>query len=130
MDQGITISQAASFLNITRQGVYIAIKSGRLKGKKEGGKWYIQVRDISQYVYDKYSRRLTKKNDGSLLYNPAKGEYSVTQIAEMAGCGQQRIYYLIRTEQLKAIRHRSAYIIQLDDVSDMPNFIGSLFRQK
>jgi len=129
MDHWLTITQTARSVNITRQGVYVAIKSGRLKASKnESGQWFINPKDLSRYLQDKYSRLLSKKNDGSPLYDPEKGEYSVGQISEMSGCDRQRVYYLIRTKQLKSTRNNSSHIVHIDDASDMPRLIGSMYR--
>ena len=124
-----TITAAASVTGITRQALCIAIKNGRLKATKMGTQWFVDPADLAKYREDRYSRKTSKREDGSLLHDEAKGEYSVARLAELTGETKQRIYYLVRTNQLKSFRVGVAHIIQIEDISSAKGLIESLYQK-
>jgi excisionase family DNA binding protein len=123
----LTISQAAHLVGVTRQAIYISVKSGRLKSFRMGYKWLVTAQDLEKYREELYSRVHSRRSDGALLFDPEKDEYSIKQVAEMADCSVQRVYYLIRTNQLKSTRVGSAYIVQIPKGINVINLINSLY---
>ena len=113
----LTISEAAKHMGISRQGIYVAIKSDRLKAFKHFGRWMIRFMDLMDYKKNKYSRDNSKDLDGNLLYDHSKNEYSVTQVSAMLGIPIQRLYYWIREKRLPVKRYRSTYIINIPNMT-------------
>jgi len=124
----VTITETAESNGITRQAVYLSIKNGRLKAEKVGVQWLMHKDDVKHYRENRYSRKESKRSTGELLHDPSKGEYSVHQLSKMSGTSIQRIYYLIREGFLKAERIRSAWVIKIDDVSDVRALLDSMYK--
>lgn len=111
----VSITEAARINNVTRQAIYVAIKQRKLKAHKDSTRWTIDLKDLEEYRKHKYSR--TKSMfDGELLFDNAKGYYSVNQVAELLGVPAQKIYYATRVGLLKAIRKGAAWVIHSNDV--------------
>jgi excisionase family DNA binding protein len=111
----VSITEAARINNVTRQAIYVAIKQRKLKAYKDSTRWTIDLNDLEEYRKHKYSR--TKSMfDGELLFDNAKGYYSVNQVAELLGVPAQKIYYATRVGLLKAIRKGAAWVIHSNDV--------------
>jgi excisionase family DNA binding protein len=113
----LTISEAAKLNNVTRQAIYVAIKLNKLKAQKETTRWTIHLDDLAEYRKQKYSRARSKF-DGELLFDNAKGYFSVNQAARMLGVPVQKIYYATRVKALKAHRKGAAWVIHLDDLKE------------
>ena len=75
----------------------------------------IHVDDLNEYRKQKYSR--TKSTfQGELLFDNAKGYYSVNQVAKLLNVPAQKIYYATRAGYLKAIRKGAAWVVSMEDV--------------
>lgn len=113
----VSITEAAKINNVTRQAIYVAIKQGKLKARKDGTRWLISVEDLAKYRDEKYSR--TKSTfDGELLFDNKKGFFSVNQVAKMCGVPAQKIYYATRVGLLKATRKGAAWVIHANDLRE------------
>ena len=113
----VSITEAARINNVTRQAIYVAIKQRKLKAHKDSTRWTIDLSDLEEYRKHKYSR--TKSMfDGELLFDNAKGYYSVNQVAELLGVPAQKIYYATRVGLMKAIRKGAAWVIHANDVKN------------
>lgn len=111
----VSITEAAKLNNVTRQAIYVAIKLNKLRATKETSRWMIHVDDLNEYRKQKYSR--TKSTyQGELLFDNAKGYYSVNQVAKLLNVPAQKIYYATRAGYLKAIRKGAAWVVSIDDV--------------
>ena len=96
----------------------MAIKKGRLKTTMTTmGKRRVTLDDIAEYCNNKYSR-VNSKYKGELTFDRSKGEFSVSQAAELLGVPKQKIYYAIRTGYLKSIRKGSSWVIHIDDIQE------------
>lgn len=114
-DSYVSITEAAKINKVTRQAIYIAIKLGKLKAKKESTRWTINLQDLEDYRKQKYSR--TKSVfDGELIFDNHKGYFSVNQVAKMLEVPAQKIYYATRIGYMKAIRKGAAWVIHTDDI--------------
>jgi excisionase family DNA binding protein len=111
----VSITEAAKINKVTRQAIYVAIKLNKLKAKKETTRWTIHLDDLEAYRKQKYSRTKSVFN-GELLFDNAKGFYSVNQVANMLKVPNQKIYYATRVGHLKAHRRGAAWVISQDDV--------------
>lgn len=111
----VSITEAAKINNVSRQAIYVAIKYGNLKARKDAAHWTIDLKDLEEYRKNKYSRAKSMFN-GELLFDNAKGYYSVNQVAKMLGVPAQKIYYATRVGLLKAIRKGAAWVIHMNDI--------------
>lgn len=112
----VSITDAAKINKVTRQAIYIAIKLGKLRAKKESTRWTINVSDLKEYRKQKYSRAKSVHN-GELIFDQRKGYYSVNQVAKMLEVPAQKIYYATRSGYMKAIRKGAAWVIHVDDIT-------------
>jgi len=111
----VSITEAARINNVTRQAIYVAIKQRKLKAHKDSTRWTIDLSDLEEYRKNKYSRTKSIYN-GELLFDNAKGYYSVNQVAHLLGVPAQKIYYATRVGLMKAIRKGAAWVIHMNDV--------------
>lgn len=111
----VSITEAAKLNNVTRQAIYIAIKLGKLRAKKESTRWTIHLEDLERYRQEKYSREKSTF-EGELLFDNEKGYYSVNQVAKTLGVPPQQIYYATRSGYMKASRKGAAWVIHKDEV--------------
>jgi|SRR5277367_3330229 len=116
----LTVSQAAMIARITTQSIYLAIKQGKLKAVCVKKRFQILPQDLEAYRLNKYNRDLRKK-DGEFVFDIDKGHFSVPQVSKVFGeiLGRpyplQRLYYKIRTGQLKSFRKGAAIVITKED---------------
>jgi len=111
----VSITEAARLNNVTRQAIYIAIKLGKLKAKKESTRWTIHLEDLERYRNEKYSREKSTF-DGELLFDNKKGYYSVNQVAKALGVPAQKVYYATRSGYMKASRKGAAWVIHTEEI--------------
>lgn len=111
----VSITEAARINNVTRQAIYVAIKQKKLKAYKHSTRWTINLKDLEDYRNQKYSR-LKSTFNGELLFDNAKGYYSVGQVAKMLSVPAQKIYYATRVGMLKAFRKGAAWVISVEDI--------------
>lgn len=111
----VSITEAAKINRVTRQAIYIAIKLGKLKAKKESTRWTINVSDLKDYRKQKYSRSKSVYG-GELVFDNRKGFFSVNQVARMLEVPAQKIYYATRIGYMKAMRKGAAWVIHSDDI--------------
>lgn len=113
--KSVSIGEAAQVNKVSRQAIYIAIKNNKLKAKKDSTRWTITLDDLEEYRKYKYSRTKSMFN-GELLFDNAKGYYSVSQTAKILGIPAQKIYYATRVGLLKAARKGAAWVIHMNDI--------------
>ena len=116
----VSITEAAKINNVTRQAIYVAIKQNKLKAKKDTTRWTIHLDDLAEYRKNKYSRSKSVF-DGDLLFDNARGYYSVNQVAKILGVPAQKIYYALRTSMLKSTRKGAAWVIHVNNVEEYRN---------
>lgn len=120
----VSITEAAKINNVTRQAIYVAIKQKKLKAIKEATRWVIDLEDLENYRKQKYSRSKSLFN-GELLFDNAKGFYSINQVAKMLGVPAQKIYYATRVGLMKAHRKGAAWVVHVNDVKQyQENYLG------
>ena len=111
----VSITEAARIHNVTRQAIYVAIKSNKLRARKDTRRWMLDLDDLREYKRLKYSRTRSMYQ-GELLFDNAKGFYSVNQVAKLLNVPAQKIYYAARSGYLKAIRKGAAWVIHENDI--------------
>lgn len=120
----LSIAEAAEYTHVCRQAVAVAIYKGQIKAEKICQRWYTTKEDIDAYRANKYNRD-EQMRDGEKLFDPEKGRFSVGQVAKVmsAELGRayptHRVYYLLRTGQLKALRKGSSWIIAKEDAIEL-----------
>ena len=103
----LTVLEACSFLKVTRQAIYAAMKKGRLNVLKSNGRLFFSREDLEKYVKNKYKIRYTKFNDN---------EISATHLAKLKKIPEQRIYYLIRKGMIPVRRVGGSYAINISNI--------------
>lgn len=100
----LSITEAARFIDRTRQAVVVAIDKRLLKAtfmkrhpEANGARWFVEKKDLTEYFQNRYSRLKCKDIHGNLIYDPSKGIYSPPMFANFLGLPSQRVYYLMRT---------------------------------
>jgi len=123
MKEYMTISEVGNILGISRQAVYISIQNKRLEAEKIGRQWFILPENMVKYKKNRYSRTLCRRENGELLFDNSKGQYSIHQLAKICKVSPQRVYYLARRNGLKSERIGAAYVIQVDDMEEIKKTI-------
>jgi excisionase family DNA binding protein len=115
----VSVKEAARINGVTISAIRFAIEKKKLKVRKssKSGRLKIAVDDLEEYRRNKYSRSFSRVN-GELIFDNAKGFYSVVQVAKMLGVLGQDIYYKIRKGALKASRKGSTWVIHIDDIKE------------
>ena len=126
----VSITEAAKINNVTRQAIYVAIKLNKLKATKDTSRWMINLDDLMDYRKQKYSR--TKSTfEGELLFDNAKGYFSINQVAKLLNVPAQKLYYATRAGYLKASRKGAAWVIHSEEVkSYQENYLAKRATKK
>lgn len=111
------LAEASKYLGVTRQAVRNAITQKRINAMKVEGKWRFSVHDLDDYKNKRYKREFCTFN-GEPLYDKSKGEFSITEAAEILGCPKQHLYYAARLNRIKTTRKRKTWIITADDICE------------
>lgn len=119
-DAFYSLKEAAEYMHVERQAVYAAIKKGKLKTTRIGKRHLILKADVMEYQASKYNRDF-RMYEGEKLFDIAKGHLSVNHVAKTIAAALkqpydiQKIYYLIRSGQLKAAKKAGAWVISIED---------------
>lgn len=114
-DRVLSISEAAKISDVTRQAIYVAIKLNKLKAAKVESNWKINIADLEEYRKHRYSRSKSLYH-GQLIFDHAKGFYSINDTAKMLGVPTQTIYYATRSKKMAAERKGSAWVVHVDEI--------------
>lgn len=139
-----SITQAASFVDRTRQAIVVAMNKGQLKSfsverrtASTKCRWYIYKKDLIHYIDTRYSRLKCKDIHGKPIYSPENGIYSPTMLADHLGIKVQRVYYLMRSGhipyKIKNVEREfgisKCRIIQFQDIKNL-EFIKTVEERK
>lgn len=97
-----TITEAAEYLSMTRQAIFLAIRQKRLKAEKNGKLWFMTKEDIIDYLNAKYVRPNRCK----------AGEVTIREASELLCLDTQRIYYLVYCNAVKWEKRNGMIFIQ------------------
>lgn len=107
------IKEVCERLKISKQGIYKAIKEGRLICKKDiSGRFVFTEEGLDYYSENKYNRQKNSTYNGEKTWDPEKGEYSINQAKEILGLNNQQVYYFVRIGYLKT--KKKGYHIVID----------------
>lgn len=117
----LKLSEGAKIANVGRQALYMAIKKGKLKVIKKGGRWFTTEEYIRSYQSNKYNGEERKLN-GESVFDPSNGIYSINRAMHDFNekyknnqKNKQKIYHALRTGKLKGYRKGSSWIIMHQD---------------
>lgn len=103
----LTLNEASEKFNRKIETLRLAIKKKRLKACLQEGKYYIDAKDIEEYLGNCYIRRPLLK-DGEITISQAEKKFEVKL---------QRLYYLVRRGTLKYKRiPKCGYVIKEGDL--------------
>jgi excisionase family DNA binding protein len=120
----ITTTEAAEYMHVTKQAIYISIYHKRITAFKKKGQWLISKAVLDDYRLNKYNRDLRKIN-GEYVFDMEKGHFSLNQVCKAFSQALshpyriQRLYYLIRVGRLKAFKKGAAWVIHKQDAIDL-----------
>ena len=120
-DDYISLTEASEYAHVTRQAIYLALKKRGLVAQKYKGRWYLTKKDIDDYRLTKYDR--SKTNNIKI----EEGEFTIKQASKILSLPQreggtgvrvstQKLYYLIRTGQIKSFKKGAALVLMKDEL--------------
>lgn len=118
----VTLTEAAKYTGTTRQAMYVARQRGDITARKVAhGKrsiWMFEIRDIDDFLVNKYTPHKRKKDDGTKVFDKDKGEYSISQLADKHDVPKMNIYYWVHKGLIPYTRYKTNYIIREKDFTD------------
>lgn len=130
----LSLTAAAQYAKVQRQALWLALEKGRLKsvGKqvvKGRQQWMFTKAAIDEYRKTKYDRQYSMIN-GDLKFSPEKNRWSVAQVSKYMSVPINRIYYLVRSGQIRCQRMGSAIVLKKEDfVSVLASDVDHRVRQ-
>jgi excisionase family DNA binding protein len=124
-----SLREAGKYAKMCRQAIYQAIKKGKLKAEMINRQWHITKTDIDDYRANKHNRQ-DREINGERIFDPEKDRFSIQMAAKWASVElkrpfpEQRLYYLVRTGQIRAYRTGTSWIIMREDLEKMVNEEG------
>jgi excisionase family DNA binding protein len=117
-EEFLTLKQVAKTLNISEQGVGMAVRRKTLRTVKQGWRYYVTRSELNRYVQDKLYRPSHSGSGGfgPRIFNYPRGLLDVAGAAMVLRRNEQHIYYLLRTKQLKARKYGGVWLIFMRDV--------------
>lgn len=103
------IPELAEKYGFKRQAIYVKVREKKLPATKIGGRFFIEEADYVHYLKNKYKR-------DPKIHDKEKGFYSVKEAATFLNVSPNRIYYLLKMGSLKFHRHRTTYVLHIDDL--------------
>lgn len=125
MSEDLTMPQAAKYMQVSPQAVYIAIRSGKMKAYQKGRRWYISMEAIHEYIGKKYNRKYSVNSKGKPSFDKDKGELCTREVAERLNIPMQRAYYLIRTGILRSRRKGGSYVMFIKDLEEAKKILNN-----
>lgn len=123
LENVMTLNDVARIMGLSKQAIYVSIRTKRLVSKKFGGQWVVTPEALERYKKTRYSRSVSRRADGDLIFDPEKHQYSIQMVAKMFGVDAQRVYYLVSRKKLKCVRHRKAYVIEIPDLAEAKKIV-------
>lgn len=119
-DKIFTVIEAAKYAHVTRQAIYVAFYKGKLKASKYKNTLRIKKSDLDEYRLNKYNKQIIK-HEGYSVYDFEKGHFSVQHVAQVLSemlrrfYNPQKIYYMLRTGQLRGFKKGYSWVISRED---------------
>lgn len=122
-ENNLNCKQAANYLKVSRQAIYLALSKKLLKGHRIQNGWTFSKDDLDDYISKKYNRD-HRKVDGILLFD--KNNLSVKQASTLSGYSIHQIYYLLRQGKIGSKRSGCTWIIPKHELSKFNLSYGEL----
>jgi hypothetical protein len=112
----MTLQEAADYLKVTKQSVFIAVGKGKLIGHRVSYRtngplrWGFTLLDLENYSLTKYHASKRIRDDGTFVYDESKALLSPLMLADRVGVSVQMIYYWLAYH-----KYKSRYIVKLED---------------
>lgn len=112
----LKVNHISKIFNVTPQGVYYHISTGRINVYKYGD---LNIVDPHQYAkMRKWDRSFTLKN-GKFLYDDDK--YSISHLSKLMNIKPHYFYYLIKSGKLRAQKIEGCLVIEKEDILNCPH---------
>lgn len=111
-----TLQEIAEYAHVTVQAVYKAIREKGVPAQKINKRWFLTKKDYDAFRASKYNGD-NRSFANEKLFDLEKGTYSVSQVQRILSHELKRpislnkIYYLLRTGQLRGFRRGPHWII-------------------
>lgn len=129
-DSFVSVTEAAKIKKVTRQAIFLAIKTKSLRAFRHGHRYRIYLSDLNEYNKHLYSRFKHSHFEGERIFDETKGYLSVQKAAELIKIPKQKLYYAIRLNLLKSVRKNNQYVIHVDDLFEYhTNLLKSLLTE-
>lgn len=129
----LTLAQASKYLDITRGGVWMAIKAKRLKAVKNQGpkgfRWEMTIEDLEEYKKSRFSRDHSFY-EGSPLFDKEKGEISIAKASQILVCPMQKLYYACRRNKVKHTKKNCHWVININDLPEYRDYLSKKNKNK
>lgn len=117
---------------LTRAGIHLAIKQGRLKAKKINRLWYVCEYDLEMFLNQKYDRHYRKTKDNKRIFDASNGTFTVEdtvkiineklvqlskQGVRLKSVNRQSLYYHIKIGKLPCMLHGGSKVIREKDIN-------------
>lgn len=109
----MSVKDVARTLNISVQGVGMAIRRKTLKHIKKGWRFYVRREELNRYIECKRKKEFHSNtvSFGNAIFNYSKGILDAKEVAKRLDCHIQHVYYLCRTKQLVSKKYGGYYVI-------------------
>lgn len=120
----IPLRKAAMMCNVTKQALYVAFKKRGLKAIMMNKRIFVTEKALYDYQLNKYNSDL-RKFEGEYVFDLTKGHFSIHQVLRALSeelkrpYPKQRIYYFLRTGQLKGFRKGNAWIVMQESAVEL-----------
>jgi hypothetical protein len=125
MNDDMTLTQAAEYMGLTRQAVYIAIKTKKMTGYKKDGMWFVSQKEINGYMGRRYNRTYSTWKNGKPKFDKDKGELCTREVSERLKIPMQKAYYMIRTGRLRSLRKGASYVVLIKDLEEAKKILNN-----
>ena len=121
MKNYFTITEAAEYLGVTRQAVYVSIKKRRIKAQIINRWWRIKNQDLIFWKENRFNHNHRRDAQGNYLFDNIK-TFSTATAAKLISeklditFTEQRLYYLLRGGIIKHYLYGKTKIIKIEDI--------------
>lgn len=116
-NQGVemcTLSEAAQLMGVKRQALWVAIKKGKLKARKnENGDYRIEYADLDLYRTKKYKRSLNPALFSDIV---EKGLITISDASKKYDLKKNLLYYLMSSKKIKFHRNGHWCAVEESDI--------------
>lgn len=121
----LTLKEVADACHLSKQAVYVAMRKKKIPVVMIKRTWHMKRRDFDAYRENKYNRDEKLDDEGNPVFDVHKGTFSAMQVWKVISATLrrpftlQRLYYLLRTGELKSSKNGCSWVIQKEDAIDL-----------